>query len=127
MKPKVYVVDDEPKVRGSLADLLSAMGFNVETFESTEDFLDAFHRNSAIQECVIADLRMPGMSGLDLKRELTERGVKIPVILLTGYRDDETDERAQSLGIFQILEKPHPPAELVDVTRRALDACESNA
>ena len=127
MKPKVYVVDDEPKVRGSLADLLSAMGFNVETFESTEDFLDAFHRNFAIQECIIADLRMPGMSGLDLKRELTERGVKIPVILLTGYRDDETDERAQSLGIFQILEKPHPPAELVEVTRRALDACESNA
>lgn len=127
MKPKVYVVDDEPKVRGSLADLLSAMGFSVETFESTEDFLDAFQRSAETNECVIADLRMPGLSGLDLKRELNEQGVQIPVILLTGYRDDETDERAQALGIFQILEKPHPPAELVEVTRRALAASAPDA
>ena len=127
MKPKVYVVDDEPKVRGSLADLLSAMGFAVETFESTEDFLLAFQRTVGAKECVIADLRMPGLSGLDLKRELNEQGVEVPVILLTGYRDDETDERAQALGIFQILEKPHPPTELVDVTRRALAVSGSNA
>ena len=121
MNPKVYVVDDEPNVRESIANLLSTIGVCTELFESTEDFLETFRFHPAAPECVIADLRMPGLSGLDLKRELNDHECTLPVILLTGYRDDETDVRAESLGIFLILEKPYPPAELIEVTQQALE------
>lgn len=126
MNPKVYVVDDEPKVRESIADLLGTIDIHTELFESTEDFLAAFRFNPTAQECVIADLRMPGLSGLDLKRELNNHECSLPVILLTGYRDDETDVRAESLGIFLILEKPYPPAELIEVTLQALESAKTS-
>ena len=118
MKPKVYVVDDEPTVRHSVAALFSAC--DTKLFESTEDFLASFDPEPDNPSCVIADLRMPGLSGLDLKRALNEQDCDIPVILLTGYRDDETDVRAEALGIFRILEKPFPPTELVALTQQAL-------
>lgn len=120
MSYEVFVVDDEPRVRDSVTELLENAGISCRGVESTEKFLASFQYSPETDQCVIADLRMPGMSGLDLKRELMAIDCSVPVILLTGYRDDETDARAAKLGIFEILEKPYPPLELVNVTRRAL-------
>lgn len=116
----VYVVDDEPKVRNGIVDLLSMMDVETEAFDSTESFLEAIVVDSESKRCVIADLRMPGLSGLDLRTELMKRECDIPVILLTGYRDDETEERAKQLGIYAVLDKPLPVRELMAMVQDAL-------
>jgi len=120
MSCRVYVVDDEPSVRASIIDLLDSIGIDTASFDSSEEFLASFSPCAEAQQCVLADFRMPGLNGLELKRELNARNFDVPVILLTGYRDDETDLRAEELGIFAILEKPFPPPELQRLTRLAL-------
>ena len=122
MSSRVYVVDDEPSVRASIVDLLDSIGLQTASFDSSEEFLAEFSRAAEAQQCVLADFRMPGLNGLELKRELNSRNCDVPVILLTGYRDDETDIRAEELGIFAILEKPFPPLELQKLTRLALNS-----
>lgn len=123
----VFVVDDEPLVRRSIVDLLSMIDVQTASFDSTESLLVEISTDNDSPRCVIADLRMPGLSGLDLKAELTKRGSDIPVVLLTGYRDDETDDRAKQLGIFAILDKPHPPGELISIVKSALGAATTSS
>ncbi len=116
----VYVVDDEPHVLRGILDLLSMIDVETEAFDSTESFLAGIQTDSDSNQCVIADLRMPGLSGLDLRAELVRRQCDVPVILLTGYRDDETDAKAAELGIFAVLDKPFPPKELLLLVQEAL-------
>lgn len=121
MNSKVCVVDDDSAVRQSVADLLDSEGITTECFDSVESFLESVLDSQEPCGCIIADQRMPGMSGVDLKRVLIEKQIETPVILLTGYRDVAIDTEAKSLGIFAILEKPYPPADLIAITEKALD------
>ena len=122
MSSRVYVVDDEPSVRASIVDLLDSMGIATASFDSAEAFLAKYSQTAEARQCVLADFRMPGLNGLELKRELNARNCDVPVILLTGYRDHDTDLRAEELGVFAILEKPFPPPELQRLTCLALNS-----
>jgi len=114
----VSIVDDDPSLRRSLKNLLSSEDFFVETFESAEAFLGSNSRAGAA--CLVLDLRMPGMSGLDLLCLLSASGSRIPVIVLTAHGDEEA--RAQSLkaGAVAFLVKPFQSAALLEAVRAAL-------
>src|SRR5213593_2553840 len=116
----VCIVDDDASLRRSLRNLLMSVGFRVETFQSAELFLESVHRENT--GCVVLDLRMPGMSGLDLLRHLAAGGPRIPVIILTAYRDDETRRRSLDAGAVAFLEKPFQSATLLDAVRAALSS-----
>ena len=116
----VCVVDDDASLRRSLKNLLTSVGFLVETFQSAEAFLDAAHRQNI--GCVVLDLRLTGMNGLDLLRRLASTGSRIPVIILTAHGDDETRERTLQAGAIAFLRKPFQSATLLDAVRAALAA-----
>ncbi len=115
----VSIVDDDASLRRSLRNLLMSVGLRVETFESAEAFLDSVHRENT--GCMVLDLRMPGMSGLDLLRHLAARGTRIPVIILTAYRDDETRRRSLEAGAVEFLEKPFESAAHDERQERSVD------
>jgi len=114
----VCIVDDDASLRRSLRNLLMSVGFRVETFESAEAFLEAIHRDGI--GCVVLDVRMGGMSGLDLLRHLVATGSRIRAIILTAHADDETRRRALEAGAVAFLEKPFQSAALLDAVRTAL-------
>src|SRR6058998_3204354 len=97
----VCVVDDDASLRQSLRNLLTSVGFRVETFESAEAFLNSVHRQNA--GCVVLDVRMTGMNGLDLLRHLAAPGSRTPVIILTAHGDDETRQRSLQAGAVAFL------------------------
>jgi FixJ family two-component response regulator len=114
----VCVVDDDASLRRSLRNLLMSVGFRVETFASAEAFLDSVRPRNA--GCMVLDLRMAGMSGLELLRHLAATGSRIPVVMLTAHGDDETRQRSLQAGAVAFLTKPFPSAALVDAVRSAL-------
>ena len=97
-----------------------SVGFRVETFESAEAFLESVHRDSI--GCVVLDVRMAGMSGLDLLRHLVATDSRIPAIILTAHADDETRRRSLEAGAVAFLEKPVRSAALLDAVRTALSS-----
>jgi len=118
----VFVVDDDAAVRDSLAFLLEAAGFAVRTFDSAEAFLDALRPDWA--GCLLTDVRMPGLSGVELQETLARRGVELPVIVMTGHGDVPLAVRAMKAGAVDFLEKPFDDAQLIERLRqcRAEDA-----
>jgi FixJ family two-component response regulator len=114
----VCIVDDDASLRRSLRNLLMSVGFPVETFESAEAFLESVDRHSV--GCVVLDVRMVGMSGLDLLRHLVAMNSRIPAIMLTAHADDETRRRSLEAGAVAFLEKPVRSAALLDAVRTAL-------
>jgi two-component system, LuxR family, response regulator FixJ len=118
--PTVFVVDDDPAMRSSLRWLLESEGLAVETFETAEDFLDAC--NPERSGCLVLDVRMPGIGGVGLQRELNARGVGWPVIVITGYADPTTESRVREAGAHAFLEKPFDDALLIDVVEHAIEA-----
>ena len=116
----VCIVDDDASLRRSLRNLLMSAGFPVETFQSAEAFLDWVDRDRI--GCVVLDLRMAGMSGLDLLRQLVVTGSRIPAIMLTAHADDETRRRSLEAGAVAFLEKPVRSAALLDAVRTALSS-----
>jgi len=116
----VCVVDDDASLRRSLRNLLMSVGFRVETFQSAEAFLDSVHHENT--GCLVLDLRMTGMNGLDLLRHLAATGSRIPVIILTAHGDDETRQRSLQAGAVAFLTKPFQSATLLDAVRTALAA-----
>jgi len=114
----VCIVDDDASLRRSLRNLLTSVGFRVETFSSAEAFLESGHRQST--GCMVLDLRMEGMSGLDLLRRLAATDSPIPVIILTAHSDDDTRQRSLQAGAVAFLQKPFQSAALVDAVRTAL-------
>jgi FixJ family two-component response regulator len=118
-KPLIAIVDDDASVREAMMSLMRALGFLVETFPCAEDFLqsDSLQRTA----CLIADVRMPGMSGLELYRRLVASGKPIPTVLITAHSDDGVRARALKAGIICYLTKPFREDDLLGCIRSALD------
>ncbi|HBZ70204.1 MAG TPA: DNA-binding response regulator [Deltaproteobacteria bacterium] len=115
----VFVVDDDPSVRRSTERLVRSMGFGVRSFSSAREFLD----NARMEGpgCLVLDVRMPGLSGLDLQRELTQSGRKIPIIFVTGYGSIPMTVRAMKAGAVEFLTKPYRSRDLLAAIRGAVD------
>ena len=114
----VFLIDDDPGVRDSLALLLSLKGLSTQLFASAESFLETYQPDQA--GCVLTDLRMPGMTGLELQAALRERRLELPVVALTAHGDVATARAALKNGAFDFLEKPIDDAMLLDVLHNAL-------
>lgn len=121
-RPNVYIVDDDEPVRRSLAMQLSAAGFAVLSFASAQAFLDAAPGLAA--GCLISDIRMPGMDGLELVRILTERDLPFPVVVMTGHADLAVAVRALRVGAIDFIEKPFSEEAIVESIGRAQDRLE---
>jgi FixJ family two-component response regulator len=114
----IFIIDDDESARAALALLVRSLGLQARSFDSAEEFLKAENlQNSA---CIISDIQMPGMSGIDLKRYLTARNILTPVIMVTAYAERDVKERALASGAFCVIEKPFDPRVLVDCLERAL-------
>jgi FixJ family two-component response regulator len=114
----VFVVDDDPLVRDSVADLLGSAGFPAHTFGSATEFMRA--KRPDIPACLILDVQLPGLSGLDLQTELATSGIEVPIIFLTGHGDIPKSVRAMKAGAVEFLTKPFCASELLDAVRQAL-------
>ena len=117
--PIVFVVDDDPSVRSSLKFLLSTVGLQVESFDSADAFLHK--KPSDAPSCLVLDVRLPGLSGLDFQRELAARNTLIPIIFLTGHGDIPMSVRAMKAGAVEFLTKPFRDQDLLDAVRIALE------
>ena len=114
----VFVVDDDEAMRNSLRWLVESEGLNVETFGSADDFLSAYYPGRA--GCALLDVRMPGMSGLELQEYLSSRQLHIPVIIITGHGDVSMAVKAMKAGALDFIEKPFSDEQLIGSIRRAL-------
>ncbi len=119
-KAVVYIVDDDDSVRRAIRRLIRSAGMEAETFASGGDFLASEFRDQ--NACMVADVRMPEMSGLELQRKLVERGLKLPVILITGYDTVATRNQAKKIGAFGYFRKPVDDQALLDAIRWALSS-----
>jgi FixJ family two-component response regulator len=102
--PWIAIVDDDPSVLRALARLLRARGFEARTYTSAQEFLSALHEG--LPECLIVDLQMPDMTGLELQRHLTRSGLRIPTIVITAHNEAGARERCESAGAAAVLSKP---------------------
>jgi len=116
--PIVFVVDDDESMRESLDSLLRSVGLKTEVFSSSNDFLQSPPPNKPA--CLILDVRLPGLSGLELQTELKERGIEIPIIFLTGHGDIPMSVRAMKAGAIEFLTKPFREQELLDAVGQAI-------
>jgi two-component system response regulator FixJ len=121
----IFVVDDDDDVRESMRALLEASGFAAETFNSAGHFLGSDWEGRS--GCLIADVRMPDMDGLELQEELVRRKAALPVIIMTGHGDVPLAVRAMKAGAIDFLEKPVDDGLLVQSVKRALDAAQTSA
>lgn len=117
-KPTVYVVDDDPSVRDSTELMLKSVGFNVRTFGSAQAFLEVDLREDL--GCLVLDVRMPGMSGLDLQEKLVSGKTPLPVIFITGHGTVPMSVRAMKAGAVDFLQKPFEEQDLLDAINRAV-------
>ncbi len=117
--PTVFVVDDDPAMRQSMSRLLESVNLSVETFDSARAFLDAYQPDRP--GCLVVDVRMPGMSGLELQEKLLEDGVTLPVIIVTGHGDVPMAVNAVKRGALDFIEKPFRAQPLLDRIQEALD------
>jgi RNA polymerase sigma factor (sigma-70 family) len=115
----VFVVDDDPSVRASLKFLVSTVGLQVESFDSAEAFLNKKPPDGP--SCLVLDVRLRGMSGLDLQRELAARNLRIPIVFITGHGDIPMSVRAMKAGAVEFLCKPFRDQDLLDAIRAALE------
>lgn len=115
----IYVVDDDPSMREALKNLLRSVGLAVETFGSAQEFLSG-HRSEAFG-CLILDVRLPGLGGLDLQRQLAEASIHLPIIFITAHGDIQMSVRAIKAGAVEFLAKPFRDQDLLDAVQQALD------
>ena len=117
--PLVFVVDDDASIRDSLRRLITSVGFKVEVFPSARAFLGA--RRPEVAGCLVLDVRLPGLSGLDLQRELAATNAELPIIFLTGHGDIPMSVPAMKAGAVEFLTKPFREQELLDAIRSAIE------
>src|ERR1700743_1290424 len=117
-EPTVFVIDDDAPMRVALMNLIRSVGLRAELFASAQEFLRS--KLPDVPSCLILDVRLPGLSGLDLQRRTTEAGVEIPIIFLTGYGDIPMTVRAMKAGAVEFLTKPFRDQDLVDAIQQAL-------
>jgi len=118
-QPVVYVVDDDAGVRQALDSLIRSVGFSVQTFASAQDFLNS--KRTSVPGCLVLDVRMPGLSGLDLQRDLAEADIHLPVIFVTGHADIPMSVRAMKAGAAEFLTKPVRDQDLLDAIQQAIE------
>lgn len=117
-----YLIDDDVAVRRALALLFRSVRLEVQTFASAEEFLDLYRPHAPdARRCLVCDVRMPGMSGLELQEELRRRHIVLPLILISGHADVPQAVRAMRAGALTVLEKPVNEQELIDVIHQALN------
>ena len=117
-RPLVAIVDDDDSIRSATENLLEAAGYSTTTFSSAEGLMSSERRNDV--SCVVTDMRMPGMTGLELFEALVSSGRAIPTVLITAYPDEQTRLRARHAGILCYLSKPFSPEELCACVDAAL-------
>ena len=117
--PVVFVVDDDASVRSSLKFLLSTVGLHAEAFDSADSFLRK--KCPDVPSCLVLDVRLPGLSGLDFQRDLAARNICIPIVFLTGHGDIPMSVRAMKGGAVEFLTKPFRDQDLLDAVRVGLD------
>jgi FixJ family two-component response regulator len=115
----VFVVDDDPSIREAIESLVSLEGLRAETFGSAKEFLQA--ERPDVPGCVVLDVELPGLSGLDLQRELASHGIRLPIIFITGYGDIPMSVRAMKAGATEFLTKPFRDQDLLDAIHQALE------
>ncbi|MEW8506468.1 MAG: response regulator transcription factor [Candidatus Thiodiazotropha sp.] len=118
-KPTVFVVDDDEEVRGALKLLFESVGLPVICYPSAVDYLEQF--DESLPGCLVVDIRMPGMSGLDMQEKLAERPIRPPVIIITGHGDVPMAVRAVQAGAVNFIEKPFRDQILLDSVHRAIE------
>lgn len=118
MEETVYVVDDDPSVRKGLSRLLNTVGFNVEAFSSAQDFLK--HRQKDQNGCILLDVRMPGMSGLDMQKKMNKSKYNLPVVFITGHGDVPMSVQAMKKGAVNFLTKPVDKQNLLNAIKEAI-------
>jgi FixJ family two-component response regulator len=118
-QPVVFIVDDNRAVREATRSLLASVGLRVETFKAAQDFLNTPRPDAP--SCLVLDVRLPGLSGLDLQRELIGAGVAIPIIFITGHGDVPMSVQAMKAGAMEFLTKPFRDQQLLDAIQQALD------
>jgi FixJ family two-component response regulator len=118
LDPIVFVIDDDVSVRDAIRKLISSVGLRVETFGSTREFLSS--RRLDAPACLVLDVRLPDVSGLEFQRELAEAGVNIPIIFITGHADVAMSVRAMKAGAVEFLTKPFRGQELLDAIQEAI-------
>lgn len=116
--PMICVVDDDDSLLRALRRLLEATGFRVETFSSAEQFLESDHRGRA--DCIVLDVHLRGLSGLELQERLVRLGVSTPVVIITAHDEVTTRERARRAGAVEYLRKPFDDDSLIDAIHKAL-------
>jgi FixJ family two-component response regulator len=117
--PTVFVVDDDDLVRAAIQGMLKSVGLRSETFGTTEEFLRCQRPDGP--SCLVLDVRLPGVSGLDFQRELVDAGFRIPIIFITGHGDIPMSVKAMKSGAVEFLTKPFRDQDLLDAIHQALD------
>ena len=115
----VFVIDDDPSMRGTLEDLVGSVGLQVRPFASPQDFLQS--KLPDAPGCLVLDVRLPGMSGLTFQKELARLGIALPVIFITGHGDIPMSVRAMKAGAVEFLTKPFHPQELLDAIHTGIE------
>jgi FixJ family two-component response regulator len=115
----VFVVDDDPSIREAIESLVGLEGLRVETFGTAQEFLQS--KRPDLPGCVVLDVELPDLSGLDLQRELAAHGIKLPIIFITGYGDIPMSVRAMKAGALEFLTKPFRDQDLLDAIHQALE------
>jgi len=117
--PIVFVVDDDASMRKALTNLVCSVGFQVQAFSSAQDFLH--HQRAMVPACLVLDVRLKGLSGLELQRELASLGDPIPIIFMTGHGDIPMTVRAMKAGAVEFLPKPFRDQDLLDAIHQAIE------
>lgn len=117
-QPIVFVVDDDPAMRESLRWLIESVSLNVQTFDSAQAFLDGYQLEQ--WGCLVLDIRMPGLSGLDLQERMLDQGIDLPIIFVTGHGDVQMAVRAIKSGAVDFLEKPFSDQTLLDRIQQSI-------
>ncbi len=115
----VFVVDDDPSIREALQSLMRSVGLRAQTFGSAQEFLSSELPDAPA--CLVLDVRLPGLSGLDLQRELAAVGIEVPIIFITGHGDIPMSVRAMKAGAVEFLTKPLRPQDLLDAIQLAIE------
>ncbi len=116
--PEIYVVDDDASIRKSIERLIRSAGFKVRVFASAEEFLEQdLYKHPG---CLILDVRMPGISGMELHRELRKREISLPIIFITGHGDIPMSARTMGDGVVALLPKPFDDQALLDAIQKAI-------
>src|SRR5258705_3934283 len=115
----VFVIDDDELVRAAIQGMLKSVGLRSETFETAQEFLRSNRPDGP--SCLVLDVRLPGINGLDFQRKLAEAGIRIPIIFITGHADIPMSVKAMKSGAVEFLTKPFRDQDLLDAVHQALD------